>query len=385
MTYRDDREALHHRVAQLEQELQDARREGEEHGRDDAQARAAALEQRLAGMRAELETMGAELDALRGGKPRRGRGVILAAAGMAVVLVSGGAAALLLREPARPAPPPPPPPPAVEPQAAPQAPIPLQPLDPRELTAPVPTDPPSSSPASRSTTARWNAKVTRAEGLAIAAGTGCTVEATIATSDTNASVKELSIQCGTQSLYRSTDRLNGMSQRASDAREVLGPADDKSTFTLAYRDLGPRTGERAQIDLDTTHRQASVFRETIPRFRVELSVPATSTEGAPLSGPDQRLRRAGKVRQVTGSAPVKIGASCVLRAMATGKRADCVAELACGRTIVLPSTAPVECLYEASRPTTITTRDGPTGLKLEGSTLSVKGAAFGAEIALDDP
>lgn len=30
MTYRDDREALHHRVAQLEQELQDARREGEE-------------------------------------------------------------------------------------------------------------------------------------------------------------------------------------------------------------------------------------------------------------------------------------------------------------------------------------------------------------------
>src|SRR3954447_5759580 len=72
MNYRDNREALHLRIAKMEEDLKDARREGEEHGRDDAQQRAIALEQKLADMRTEMEKMGAELHALRGDKPVRG-------------------------------------------------------------------------------------------------------------------------------------------------------------------------------------------------------------------------------------------------------------------------------------------------------------------------
>jgi hypothetical protein len=170
----------------------------------------------------------------------------------------------------------------------------------------------------------------------------------------------------------------------NDAREVLGAADDKSSFTLAFSDIGTRTGARAQVDLDTTRRQASVFRDTIPRFRVELSLPATSVPGAPLSGPAQRLRRAGKVSHVTGAAPVKEGATCVLRAMATGKGKDCAAEVACGATIVWPTSAPVRCTYDGARPTSVATADGPVSLGLEGAALTVKGKAFGAEITLDE-
>jgi hypothetical protein len=379
MNYRDDREALHHRIGQLENELQDARREGEEHGRDEAQTRAVALEQRLADMRGELEKMGAELNALRGDKPRRAANVPLIAGAMVVVLfVLGGLGFVTTRRSRPPVP--------IATAVAP-LPSPVMPVRPVEPVMPVvqaPTLTPPPPPPPRSTTARWNAKISRAEGLALAPGATCTVDATITATDTNALVNDLVIQCGAQSLYRSRDRFSGMSQSHNDAREVFGPTDDKSTFTLQYNDIGSRTGERAQVDLDTTHHQASVFRETIPRFRVELSLPTTSTPGAPLSGPDQRLRRAGKVSHVSGTAPVKEGATCVLRAMANGKGTDCIAEVACATTIVWPASGAVSCTYDGARPVTVATEDGP-GLILEDSTLTAKGKSFVVEIALDAP
>ena len=382
MNYRDDREALHHRVAQLEDELQEARREGEEHGRDEAQNRAAVLERKLAEMRAEVEKMSAEVDALRGRRPR-GRPalpLLVGAAGAVLVLVAVGAF-VSFRSTSRPAPP------AV---AAPPRVLPAIPATPVQPTAtprvdPLPAPQVIAAPApARETTARWNAKVTHAEGLPLAAGAACTAEATITTNDTNATVPALTIQCGAQILFRSTDSFNGMSQSSNDAREVLGSTDDKSTFTLVYSDLGTRSGDRSQVDLDTTKHQISVFRERIPRFRVELSVPATSVPGPPLAGAAQRLRRTGKVSHVTGASPAKEGTSCTLRAMADGKRTECLAEVACGTTILWPSTTPVQCTYEESRPVTVTTEDGPTALSLEGSALTVKAKAFGAEITLDE-
>lgn len=385
MSYRDDREALHHRVAQLEQELQDARREGEEHGRDEAQARAVALEKKLADMRGEVEKMGAELEALRGKSPRRlGSGVVaLLVAGIACCAAVPGVIIFARR----PAPPPtvvlvPPEVQAPMGKAKPAEPIPT--VEPPTVTEPLQA--PTATPASaRTAEARWTAKVSRAEGLPLAPGSACTVTAIVSTRDTNAIVNALTVECGAQSLYRSSDRLNGMSQSSNDAREVMGPTDEKSTFTLAYRDIGTRTGERTQIDLDSTKHQASVFRETIPRFRVDLSLPATSLPGPSLSGREQRLHRTGKVSHVTGAAPVKEGASCVLRAMATGKRSECTAEVACGTSILWPSSAPVSCTYEASRPTSISTNEGPTGVSLDGSTLNVKGKGFEAEITLAEP
>jgi len=383
MTYRDDREALHHRVAQLEQELEIARRDGEQHGRDEAQQRTAALEQRLADMRGELEKMGAELQAMRGGRPpgAPNRALFIAVPiAVSLVLMGGVSYFFMVRTgasaavPAQPVAQPPEPATVAPPVAVapvPAAPIPLEPIT------------PPSTP--RSTTARWAASVTRAEGLPIAAGSSCTIEAILATNHTNAIVRELTVFCGATKLYRSKDSLNGMAQMSNDAREKLGSADDKSSFTMSYRDIGSRTGERTQIDLDTPTRQGAVFRETIPRFRVELSVPVASAATAALAGPDQRLRRAGKVVDLSGVPALKSGAACVLRAMPNGKGNDCVAEIACGTTVLWPSTTPVKCTYEAGRPATVTADQGPAILALDGATLTVKNKAVSATIALDEP
>jgi hypothetical protein len=378
MGYRDDREALHQRVGQLEQQLADARREGVEHGREEAEARAAALEQKLAEMKDELEKMGAALQALRGAAPARRPPwpLIIAIGGLSVLLTSVGVGAALRRSHA----------PPVEPRPPPtHVPVETEPAS-VEPQAPPPTPPLAKpQPSPRSTTARWSAKVSRADGLALASGAACTIETTITAKGTNSTVSELAILCGSQKLYRSSDSLNGMSQHKDDAREKLGPSDDKSSFTLAYRDIGTRSGERTQVDLDTNARQGVVYRETIPRFRVELSIPTTSTVGTPLSGPSERLRRAGKIADVSGAAPVKQGASCVLRAMSTGNDEDCVAEVACGATVLWPSSAPVKCEYEGVRPVSVASQEGPATLSLEGSTLTMKTKTFGATVDLEPP
>lgn len=383
MTYRDDREALHHRVAKLEQELTDARREGAEQGRDEAQARANALEQRLADMRGELAKMTAELHALRGDEPpkpgpKSSNAMIVVLASLAVVLLAGGALTAMLRM--RSPTPSVPMPSDIDPVApvvvTPPVPVPATPEAPRAIPLePIPQP-------QRTTTARWVARVAKAEGLALGPGSTCTVEATIATTDTNAVVKQLSVQCGATYVYRSTDRLNGMSQGSNDAREVLGTADEKTTFTLAYRDLGSRTGERAQIDLDTKQGQATVFRDTIPRSRVDLTLPSASTPAAPLA---LRLRRTGLVKRVSGKTPVKEGAPCVLRAMATGKGKDCVADVKCAGLDVWLATAPVQCTYEGGRPVTVGADDGTSGnLAIADKTLTVKAKASELEVTLDD-
>jgi hypothetical protein len=58
MDYRDDREALHHHVAQLEEQLSSARREGREEGLGEARE----LEAKVVRM-CELEKMSGELKA----------------------------------------------------------------------------------------------------------------------------------------------------------------------------------------------------------------------------------------------------------------------------------------------------------------------------------
>jgi len=378
MGYRDDREALHHRVAQLEQELQDARREGEEHGRDEAQSRAMALEQRLASMRGDMEKMGAELSELRGGRPASSRARPLVAMVVGVSLVGLLGSYLMLGTGA------PRPPPVVV--VTPPTPTPTPTSIPRPVATAAPTIPLERIPQpARSTTARWFAKVSRAEGVALGGDATCTVEAKISTTGTNALVDTLTVQCGALALYRSTDALNGMSQSSDAARELLGPTDDQSTFSLAYRDLGTRTGDRAQIDLDTSHRQASIFRETIPRSRVDLVLATASTPAPSLAGPAQRLRHAMKVTSTSGAAPVKEGAACVLRAMPTGQQAACAAEVRCGTTVLWPASEPVTCTYEGARPATIAGGTAPATISFLTPALEVKARAFSAELTVDAP
>jgi len=376
--YRDDREALHNRIAQLEAELEQARREGEEKGRSEVDHRAAVLEKHVREIRAELTRIERELVALRGGAPlaNERRTKIAAAVAALVAMAIGGITFIGLGQRNRSAP-------AQTAEAEPTVKAPMPPAPtPADTNPPSePTPPPQTGQGVRSAHPLWMAKVKRAEGVSLADGKNCRIEADITTVDVAARVSRVGVYCGGLKLYRSTDALSGISQSSATVREVLGPNDDLGTFTLVYRDIGPRSGERSQIDIDTMRRQAVVSRETIPRFEVELEVEPESIPGPPLADFEHRLRRAGKVIETTGASPVKTGASCVLRAMATGEEANCTAEIRCGSTILWPKTAPVTCGYEASRPASVLA----DGLMLDDTRLSVTTDKFGATIALDPP
>lgn len=387
MTYRDDREALKGRVEALERELADARRQGEEEGREAAETQAEELQAKIGGVRRELDRMEAELRELRGDKAQEPSKVPVRLLALVpiVVAIGGGFYVVFLRgapavsrgtpEPAQVGTAAPvveaPEPPKAQPPAAPKS-------EPR----PEPT---SRLPTSRFAKARWRATVKSAQGAPFAAGSSCFVDATITTRETNTSVPELTVTCGTQVIYSSEESFNGVSQTGNDAIERMGATEEKSTFTLQYSDVGTRSG-RAQIDLDSNHREAAVFRENIPRMRVELSLPVESEPTAPLAGAAQRLRRTGRVTEVSGAAPVKAGTECVLRAMPNGKQTTCVAEVRCGTTVLFPAGTPVECVYDGARPISVATTEGTLQLTMTAGLAEVKNTGpkvFSAALALD--
>jgi hypothetical protein len=393
MTYRDDREALQNRVRELEGELTDARKQGEEDGREAAEERAAELEKKLVELRGEMDKVGVELRELRGDKPKvagtpaatgSGSGGRMLTLALVCAGLAGGAFLLLGRSPSEPSPRP-----VLTATAVPLPEVPNLPSEPPPpATVAKPVEPPPKA-VLRQAHPRWRATVKRAEGVALAAGSPCVIEATVTTDATNAYVPELRVTCGTQALYSSEDPLNGMAQMDNDAVERLGPRDDQSTFTLQFSDIGTRTGARAQIDLDTALRQGVVFRETLPRYRVELSVPVESEPTAALAGPGQRLSRSAKVTDVSGSAPVKSGAACLVRAMPAGHQDACVAQVTCGTTVLFPASAPVRCTFDSlagSRLTSVESPGGPLSLHVTEASAQVKSEgpkAFAVGLAFD--
>jgi hypothetical protein len=101
MAYRDDRDALKSRVAELERQLADARRRGEQEGREAAEARAGELQDKLAGLRGDLDRMEAELRALRRDtdEPRPNRAVWGIAAVPILLALIGGLFVVFVRRP----------------------------------------------------------------------------------------------------------------------------------------------------------------------------------------------------------------------------------------------------------------------------------------------
>ncbi len=304
MTYRDDREALKGRVEALERELADARRQGQEEGREAAETQADELQARIGGVRRELDRMEAELRELRGDEARSPSKVpVRLLALVPIVVAIGGGFYVVFGRGA----------PAVSP-GTPEpvqvvAPVVAAPEPPKVEPPPAPKSEPRAEPTfqlptTRFAKARWRATVKSAQGASFGPGSSCFVDATITTQDTNTGVPELTVTCGAQVIYSSEESFNGVSQTGNDAIERMGATDDKSTFTLQYSDVGTRSG-RAQIDLDSNHREAAVFRENIPRMRVELSLPVESEPTTPLAGAAQRLRRTGRVTEVSGAAAVK--------------------------------------------------------------------------------
>ena len=89
-----------------------------------------------------------------------------------------------------------------------------------------------------------------------------------------------------------------------------------------------------------------------------------------------------KVTSTSGAAPVKECAACVLRAMATGQQAECVAEIRCGTTVLWPASEPVTCTYEGARPATIAGGTAPATIFFLTPALEVKAKAFSAELSV---
>jgi hypothetical protein len=256
---------------------------------------------------------------------------------------------------------PPEPPPTVEPPQAPKQ------AEPPKVAA----EPPAPA---REAVVSWAASVTRANGLALAAGSRCTIEARLAWKATNAVVKGLSMHCGKTKLYSTDDALNGTAMMKNDAIEAFGAREGETTFSLQFSDVGSRNGARGQIDLDTKLGKGIAFREGLDGFRVEFSAPR---ESAPAKTTADVLRVEGRVTKASGSAPAKEGATCALRAMPTGKRQACIAEIACGMKVVVPSKAPVTCSYEGAKVVGVQAAESPSfAFDVKEPAVTIKGSDY---------
>lgn len=303
MAFRDDREVLKQKARDLEQMLAEA------NSKLDAQAseaaRAKQLESELAAARATLERIEAQLP-----KPA-GRSKLPLLLGAGVVLAVGGAAFLVMR-PTEPAPVPPPP---MEVQPArPQLPLVTKPVETAAPIAPVATPTPIGEPI-KEVNARWVGKAKMVTGAPIKVGAACSVDAVLRSHSTH----EVTISCGKEVLYASTDRLEGMAQLSNNADETPAQKPGTAQASLVWSDIGARSEARAQASVNSPARVAAAWRDTSPSYRVEVEIPELSTayEGAfhPRHSHEnlpfqERVEASAKVMRTGGRAPVQVGSAC---------------------------------------------------------------------------
>lgn len=314
VAFRDDREALRQRTAELEAELDaaekqlDAQREQREHNK--------LLKDELVRTRERLHAMEKQMSGRRGG----GAGPALVGA-IVFVFVIGGVVAFLTARSAAPVP------------------VASHPADPNVVVQPAAVSPTVVTPP-REVKTRWKGRVKTATGMDLKPGTDCELAAVLR----SPSGTEIALSCGGSSLYDSTDQLNGMSQHSEGVGELPGPLHGTALHYLKWDDVGSRTGARSQASIDTKLGVASAWRETQPAFRVEieiegLSEPATSTLDASHSDANlpfsNGVKTPGRAARVTGPAPVKAGAACsVIIRPVWGPERNCRAVVSCDDRIL---------------------------------------------------
>jgi hypothetical protein len=184
----------------------------------------------------------------------------------------------------------------------------------------------------------WNGKVSRAQGSALKKGARCAVKLQAE----GPKIQWLTATCGDERLYDSRTPLNGMSMSSSALGEAPH-ADHPGSYGYAvlFNDTGQRTG-RAQIQLDTTHGQASVFSDAIPQFRVDIAIDTVSEPrtGEPIYRTPKHAASVAldlRVASATGAAPIKSGQACRLElkfANSLPGVSMCSASVTCGKTWV---------------------------------------------------
>ncbi|MDC0747172.1 hypothetical protein [Polyangium mundeleinium] len=264
MTYRDERDALRGRIQGLEQDLQDARIS--QQSAEEKRARIEQIEGRMREAEQDLQALRSELASLRGAPPQPKKsslGAPLLLVGTVLLAITGSVVLLVAKD----EPPPPPHEPVVSPAVA-TAPVPVV-EPPRPETSPAPA-------SARQVAARWEGKVTRANGLPLAPGASCVVNSTLEGNGDTGRVVDLAVTCGGRPVYDSKDKLEGMSMNGYGLGEEGGKALGTFRYAVRYSDTGARSGPRTQVSLDSTQGQGAVWSDVVPIFRVEFQLPPLS-------------------------------------------------------------------------------------------------------------
>jgi serine/threonine protein kinase len=281
--------------------------------------------------------------------PPRGR-LLRAAVGVtaALTLAAGASAGLAVAHRAAPVSPPPAAPATAAPAPAASPPGPTDAADatpppgPEESAAPASPEPAPAAPAQAATLV-WNGDVASVHGRGPPRGAACSLRAEVSRRGEQIAVLGVQLTCGTKKLYDSSDELNGMSSLSYAVAEAPAPRRPGwLRYTLRYLDQGARTGERAQIALDTRAHEATVVDEAPPASRIlvrleEFSTARegsrlTPTRGSPFEG---AIERSAVVTGIRGPAPVKPGDACLLRIEPDelGPH-NCRARISCGDAVL---------------------------------------------------
>ena len=164
-------------------------------------------------------------------------------------------------------------------------------------------------------------------------------------------------------LYDSSASWSGMSNSSSSLDELPVAGEVRVfEYTLKEEDIGPRSGERNQITLDTHEGFVEAFRDTPPSFRVKATIDRFSPRrsGRPLFDEDipafaDVVRRVAKVTSRSGPVPFG-GSTCDLSlspAATTGE--NCRALLTCGGKVLFGGgTVGFEkCVMEGGEPVSL--------------------------------
>ena len=333
--YRDEDEALHQRMQNLEDDLRVAKEELAGKADDEERAKKiAAMEKQMADARRQLDLLGAELGQMRGKPPPRKLARNVAIGGVAAAALVGGLVVATRSGPAHvPAP--------LSPATHPVAPAPTPSavvVTPPIVPHPHPTAGESSAPdEKRVKTVQWQGKVTRVTSSTIAVGAPCTLQGQVTTNGTYVDLEHVEVTCGGHALYRSDDSFNGTSENESHVVELPQPAGGQS-YAVALHDQGSRSG-RSQISLDSTKSAGAVWVDGMPAWRVEFSLPTTSqpdSEPALFDASRRAIRSVLTVDKIDGTgAPVRAHDRCsMVTWVIPGPGGQCEVHVLCGAKVL---------------------------------------------------
>jgi len=348
MAFRDDRDALRARAEALESEIADVerqferatdalRRQEEKDTRDESEL--ASLRDEVMSLRRQLGVQQSKREksgqkAARRGEPAARRAGVNPASmqknagrrtgvGLALLVLLGGLSYILGGGRSKEA-------------SSASVSVPTVVATPEPAELPKPLSPPDSTspPVSPLDVVRLGAEVTSVEGLDLAPGSGCVIEATMTGVQDIESVRVI---CDGL-LYDSVMMETGAAITTHEARASATSTDEGAVYLLKYSDIGMRTGLRPQLWLDSWEGGAEVWSANQHPFRVRLRILDQSTPrpGVAADGPGRQsgraLRRNAALTSSTGPAPEVPESGCDMyaRPYVSNGRLDCRVLISCG-------------------------------------------------------